>query len=265
MEHLTKQQIVLLTLLVSFVTALATGVVTVSLMNQAPASVGQTISRVIERTIDATSPQGAAVGSLILFEDQIANAVDRVSSSTVQIKSGETGNIIGIGLIVSKDAVVVTDKRATDQASEYIIILADGKQIPVVIIQKQINGDIVFLAPVISDNSAIKSAVPITFSKIPKLGQTILSLYDSSKSALAQGIVTEITYENKIINSSVISTTPAPIIHTSLPVSRVMPGSPLFDVDGEVVGVNLSSLNLEDEASFYSVSALKDVIPVIQK
>ncbi|MBI4692235.1 MAG: trypsin-like peptidase domain-containing protein [Candidatus Terrybacteria bacterium] len=49
MENLTKTQIVLLTLLVSFMTSLATGIVTVSLMSQAPAPFTQTVHKVIEK------------------------------------------------------------------------------------------------------------------------------------------------------------------------------------------------------------------------
>ena len=50
MEDLTKQQLVTLVFLVSFVTALFTGIVTVSLVQQAPVGITQTIQKVIERS-----------------------------------------------------------------------------------------------------------------------------------------------------------------------------------------------------------------------
>jgi hypothetical protein len=56
MEHLNKAQIVLLTLFVSFVASMATGIVVVTLMQQSPEPVAQTITKVIERTIEKVTP-----------------------------------------------------------------------------------------------------------------------------------------------------------------------------------------------------------------
>lgn len=53
MEELSKSQLVLLVLLVSFVTSIATAVVTVALVDQAPKPVTQTIQRVVERVASA--------------------------------------------------------------------------------------------------------------------------------------------------------------------------------------------------------------------
>lgn len=78
MENLTKTQLVLLVLLVSFVTSLVTGVVSVTLVNQAPAPITQTINRVIEKV----TPEGtiaknetASAALIITSEDLITKLV----------------------------------------------------------------------------------------------------------------------------------------------------------------------------------------------
>ena len=63
LEHLTKHQIVLLTLLVSFVTSIATGIVTVSLVNQAPPSVTRTINQIVEHTVERVVPATQGAGT----------------------------------------------------------------------------------------------------------------------------------------------------------------------------------------------------------
>ncbi len=55
MENLTKTQLVMLVLLVSFVTSLVTGIVTASLVSQAPAPFTQSISRVIEKIVPSVT------------------------------------------------------------------------------------------------------------------------------------------------------------------------------------------------------------------
>ncbi|MDP2593910.1 MAG: hypothetical protein Q8P36_01040, partial [bacterium] len=54
-EGLSKSQLVLLTILVNFITSVATGILTVSLLDHAPAYVTQTVSRVVEHTIETVS------------------------------------------------------------------------------------------------------------------------------------------------------------------------------------------------------------------
>ena len=70
-EHLSKSQIVLLTLLVSFVTSIATGIVTVSLMDQAPPAIAQTVNRIVERTVEKAVPLGQAASTVVTTEKTV--------------------------------------------------------------------------------------------------------------------------------------------------------------------------------------------------
>lgn len=94
LEHLTKKQIILLTLLVSFVTSIATGIVSVSLMQQMPAPVTQTINRVVERTLERvvekkTDAQGVVTTKektvVVKETDLISAAVQAAMPSLVSV------------------------------------------------------------------------------------------------------------------------------------------------------------------------------------
>jgi len=90
MENLTKSQLILLALLVSFVTSIATGIVTVSLVNQAPPQVTQTVGRVIEKTIEIVRPSDSDIASvvetiIVSDEDMTVKAVEKVMPSVVSV------------------------------------------------------------------------------------------------------------------------------------------------------------------------------------
>lgn len=93
MEDLTKQQFIILVILVSFVSSLFTGIVTISLMNQAPGQITQTIQKVVERSaslensqkpLQKKEAQELELGALSR-DVLIGDIVNRVSPAVVSI------------------------------------------------------------------------------------------------------------------------------------------------------------------------------------
>src|SRR3989344_5017213 len=93
MEDVNKQQFIVLVILVSFVSSLFTGIVTVSLMNQAPKTITQTIQKVIERSaslenfqqpLQKEEAQELEIGALSR-DVLIGDIVNRVSPAAVSV------------------------------------------------------------------------------------------------------------------------------------------------------------------------------------
>ncbi len=250
MEHLSKQQIVLLTLLVSFVTSIATGIVAVSLMNQAPAGVTQTINQVVERTIERVvsdpTPQPAAVAATI--QETFPQIIERVSQSVVHLKprGSTTDSVTGLGIILTKEGVVVTDKATLATSSDMVAVFSDGKEFPVQVIQSQILGDVAFLAAIAPPTYVFHPASIKDHSSL-KVGETVYSLSGKDSPQLEQGILTAVPTEE--ITTSIFS--------------QSLLGRPLFTTSGDVVGVK--TFSLASGGSFASLYPLKLTAPTLTR
>ncbi len=254
MDHLSKQQIVLLAILISFVTSLATGIVTVSLMDQAPSGVTRTVTQVIRETVASAVPASGATSTAavsIAVNDQVANAVSTVVPSIVRLRDGDTGPVTGIGLFVSSQGLIMTDKSIMDKLNNPEAVFADGTAMPVSVVRFQIAGDIAFLAPARTFSKTVK---PITFADPAQLGSTVWTLTGTSTLTLSQGIVNEL---------APAANTPSnwPIMKTSMAGQMVLPGAPLFNAVGQVVGMETSTLSGGSNAAYYPVAAAQAGVP----
>ena len=55
-KELNKSQLIMLAILLSFITSIATGIVTVSLMQQMPVNVTAPINRIVQQTVEKIVP-----------------------------------------------------------------------------------------------------------------------------------------------------------------------------------------------------------------
>ncbi len=288
MEHLTKQQIVLLTLFTSFVTSIATGIVTVALVDQAPATVTGTVNHVIERTIEeivppastgsggsaqSASASNAAASAFSDPADQIAAATAIGQQSVVRIMLGN--NVTGLGVVAASSGIIIADKSSVAMPGNYVAISSTGAQYPLQVIQKQNNGDVVFLlaGPVVTPGPAPatsrqSSLVPATFASLagpnaPLLGETVIALSNSGSgigsAAVSEGIIQKINMtpdSNGIVDAS--STIAS--FSTSIDSPDITVGSALFDANGNLLGMKTLS-NLP--GNFYPIGYLEAMVPAL--
>lgn len=292
-ERLTKMQIVLLTLLVSFVTSIATGIVTVTLMDQAPPAITQTINRVVERTVEKVVPdksQGASVITkevtvVVKEDDLITDSIDKNSKSVVRIKKmnagGEAGKLVGLGVIVSRDGMVATDPSVIEDEDAYIVETADAEIFNANVVNVRKDKPSAFLAIEIpeKDEEIVFSPVALSNESTFKLGQTVISLTGEGRTDVAIGIISgliedkvEATTSGEEATSEEAEQTEVPaepvmvlsLIKTSIDEAGVLVGSPLIDMFGEVVGISTTDSFIGKTALFEPVSEIKSALSDIQ-
>ncbi len=260
MEHLTKQQIVLLTLLVSFVTSIATGIFTVTLMQQAPQGVTQTINKIVERTVEKVVPvetQKAQVvrqevTTVVKQEDLIADSVAHNEKSLVRIYGSLGADpaelFLGYGVVVHTNGVVVTDRKVYAENVSYEGVYVGGKRFPLELLRSAEGESVLFFKPTLSANST-ETFVPATFanSDAVRLGQAAVSLTGETRTSVSIGVVTGLEQsggDERASTSTPRTARPVTTVETNLPTRLDSLGSPLLNVASEVVGIYLGSDSL---------------------
>lgn len=256
MEELSKSQIVLLTLLVSFVTSIATGIVTVSLMDQAPPAIAQTVNRIVERTVEKVVP-GQTASAVVTTEktivvkesELIAKAVEKVRPSLVHIYASTSDTFLGLGIIIDADGGIVTDAFAIGDIKNIAIALSDGTRISASPVSRDTKTGIAKLrAATTTDDGKSVQFSPATLSVgTPTLGQTVVVLSGKTISRITDGLVTALIPREE---------GEASVIDTNVSAEFVMDGSPLVDTEGGIVGVSTSVSRASSPAAFMPTSVL---------
>lgn len=256
MEDLNKHQLILLTLLVSFVTSIATGIITFTLLQEVPIEVTQTINRVVEKTIEqvASTDSGKTIVKevqVVNEEDLVLQSIDKSAKSIVRIKTlGFDGAeiVVGLGVMVD-DGVVVMDGRSFSEGSNYTVLFQDNKaygiaknyrQDGIVFfkINKPVNEKYTFYPASLGNADALK------------LGQTVIAVAGKNSNTVSIGRVSE------LIKDAASNSTER--IITDIRLSREQPGSPILNLSGEIVGIELQAAEGESTLSYYPISIVKN-------
>ncbi|MBI5816934.1 MAG: trypsin-like peptidase domain-containing protein [Candidatus Yonathbacteria bacterium] len=267
MDQLNKHQIILLTLLITFVTSIATGIVTVTLLEKAPPGITQTINRVVEHTIEKIVPTETGKATVVTErvvikeEDLIVKAVEDNAKSIIALRGINTEGVeqhLGLGFLVSADGLAVTAKGVVEGIPpESLSALYNGKHLAIQILPQERESDFVILKislPLTEDKNTsatttdakkvadkfIFTPTSLSDSNQVKLGQTAIFLGGVKGTTVVTGIVSDLVTETKTDFTTKKEETRLHAIKTGISLSRNSAGAPLITMEGAVAGVMIA-------------------------
>lgn len=136
---------------------------------------------------------------------------------------------LGSGFIISEDGYILTNHHVIDDADEVIVRLSDRREIEAQVIGSDARSDVALLKVDASDLPYVK----IGESSAIEVGEWVLAIgspfgFDHSVTA---GIVS--ATERSLANDTYV-----PFIQTDVAINPGNSGGPLFNLNGEVIGIN---------------------------
>lgn len=191
-----------------------------------PSVVNITTSTVIEgRTgLQGIVPEGSP------FEDFFREFQDRNGDGPRPRRT----SALGSGFVISEDGYVVTNNHVIDGADEILVEFFSGEELPAKVVGTDPNTDIALLK--------VESEKPLAFVKFgdsdtARVGDWVIAMGNplGQGFSVSAGIVSA--------RNRALSGTYDDYIQTDAAINRGNSGGPLFNMDGQVVGVNTAILS----------------------
>ena len=189
---------------------------------------------VVKISVMATSQQGVSSGFPGLDSEQIPDQLRRFLEQFPNMPQQEQpsprrGAGFGSGFIISEDGYVITNAHVVDNATEIRVGLNDRREYQAELIGSDPDSDIALLKLEASDLPVVR----IGDSENLRVGEWVLAIGSpfGFEHTATQGIVSALA-------RSLPDDTYVPFIQTDVAVNPGNSGGPLFNTDGEVVGVN---------------------------
>lgn len=241
-KELNKPQLILLAVLLSFITSIATGITTVTLMQQAPVSFTAPVNRVIKQTIEKIEQvEGKTITQTVIVkeEDLVVDAIAKNKTATFSISKeildpeGKTVEVsLGRGFAIAKEGIIVADGGLAGERGVYYLKNDSGKFKAEFLSLDKAGFSFLKIGAAVNGTEKLVLNVPAAgdVTKM-KIGQKILVLGGSVSSSIFQGGNIDVSVTNK---------------------SNA--GALVLNLEGEALGITL----LSDNASFVPISAINE-------
>ena len=148
---------------------------------------------------------------------------------------GRRTTSLGSGFIVDASGIVVTNNHVIEGANEITVILTDGRKLKAELLGKDAKVDVAVLK--VTSDKPLK-AVPFGDSEKMRVGDPVMAVGNpfGLGGTVTSGIVSA---RNRNIDSGPYDD----YIQTDAAINKGNSGGPLFDMDGEVIGINTAILS----------------------
>jgi len=181
----------------------------------------------------------------IFIQENVAltEAIEKVKNSVVFVQSkSKTGKILeGSGLILTSDGLVLTLADLVPQNYE-VKLFFEGKEFTPKVLQRK--NDLALLK---IEEKNLRTISFADFEKI-KLGERVFLL----------GVVFEDNLQKMIVNEGIIKTFDENSIQTNIFEDKNLQGSSLFNIEGQLVGLN--TIDKEGKITAISIKEIREFI-----
>ncbi|TBX27733.1 serine protease [Roseovarius sp. JS7-11] len=168
------------------------------------------------------------------LEDFFNDFLDRQMPGMPNGPAPRRPNALGSGFVISEDGFIVTNNHVIEGADEIMVEFRDGSELPATVIGTDPNTDIAVLK--------VEPETPLTFvpfgdSDVMRVGDWVMAVGNP----LGQGFSVSVGIVSA--RERALSGTYDDFIQTDAAINRGNSGGPLFNMAGEVVGVNTAILS----------------------
>ncbi|MBI2711406.1 MAG: trypsin-like peptidase domain-containing protein [Bdellovibrio sp.] len=202
-------------------------------------------------------PPAAAVATSYAYYDALPDMIERVSPGVVNISSVTVINYqvygmdqfmrlwgmpaerkqssLGSGFIIDQDGYVITNNHVVEQATEVLVTLPDKRQFKAKIVGKDEKMDLALLQLWDSNRKIPANLKPVVIgnSDLVRIGETVVAVGNpfGLQNTVTRGIISA---KNRTIGLGPFDN----FLQTDASINPGNSGGPLFNIRGEVIGIN---------------------------
>lgn len=182
--------------------------------------------------------------TIIQESTALTEAIERLENTVMRVRSqNASGTIEGSGLIVTSDGLMVTLAELVPQGSSFSFFL-NGKTVAFQVLKRDLNKNL--------------ALVKLGESNLPTVNFANL---DEMKLGERVFLVAEVFNKKetfKVVNEGIVRSFDKNLIETNISEKYILNGSPLFNIKGEVLGIN--TISAEGKVVAVPISIIEEFI-----